>query len=169
MPIPRRFQDILKLNRFPITHETYSGESPYDPEPEEVRNLVEVGNRFRGNLINETVYIEDKLEKYLAKHFHNDPKKGNKLPEEMSFDQKLKEFRSTPAANNFPGLRDDLSYLNRLRNTLAHGKLIFEHRTGELKIYNARHSRTVILTKALRAEIEEKVSRVEESLNRLFV
>jgi hypothetical protein len=68
MPIPRRFQDILKLNRFQITHETSPDESPYEAESEKVRDLVEVGNRFRGNLIHETVYIEDKLEKYLKKH-----------------------------------------------------------------------------------------------------
>jgi hypothetical protein len=86
----------------------------------------------------------------------------------MSFDQKLKEFRSIPAISNLPGLLDDLDYLNRPRNTLAHGKLILEHRTGQLKIYNARHLRTVILSKALRSEIEEKAARAEESLIRLL-
>ena len=88
MPIPRKFQEILKLNRFPITHETSRNESPYAAEPEKLRNSVEVGNRFRGDVINETVYIEDKLEQCLAKHFHNHPKKLNKLPK-MSFDQKF--------------------------------------------------------------------------------
>ena len=32
MPIPRKFQEILKLNRFPITHETLPNESPYAAE-----------------------------------------------------------------------------------------------------------------------------------------
>ena len=41
--------------------------------------------------MNETVYIEDKLEQCLAKHFHNHPKKLNKLPK-MSFNQKFEGF-----------------------------------------------------------------------------
>ena len=94
----------------------------------------------------------------------NDPKKSDKL-EKMTFAKKAKRFRSVAKE----GPQDDLNYLVGFRNTLAHGKLIYEPQTGQLKIYNRKHSEWVVLTEALRAEIDEKVIRVDEVLNGLLV
>jgi hypothetical protein len=150
---------MFESKHFTITLQTAPGEEA-DLPPEETQKLLEGVSRFRGDVINETIYIEYKLEKYLAR---NDPKKSDKL-EKMTFAKKAKRFRSVAKE----GPQDDLIYLVGFRNTLAHGKLIYEPQTGQLKIYNRKHSEWVVLTEALRAEIDEKVIRVDEFLNGLI-
>jgi hypothetical protein len=72
------------------------------------------------------------------------------------------------AKNDVPGPPDDLIYLVRFRNTLAHGKLVYERQNGQLKIWNRTTAEVAVLTEALRAEIDEKVMRVDESLSKLI-
>ena len=86
----------------------------------------------------------------------------------MTFEKKAKLLRSIPAADQIPGHLDDLIFLGRFRNTLAHGRLVYVPRTGQLKIWNRRTSEETIVSKASRAEIDEKVIRVDDFLNSLL-
>jgi hypothetical protein len=152
-----------------VTLQTAPGEDA-DLPGEETKKLVQEASKFRGDVVNQVVYIEDKLNQYFARYFHDNPEKSEKL-QSRPFDRKARQFRSivrSTATNDVPGPQDDLIWLGELRNTLAHGKLIYEPRTGQLKIWNRRTSHLIILTEALRAENDEKVIRVDEFLNGLL-
>jgi hypothetical protein len=82
-----RNKEMFEPNRSTITLQTGpDDEDDYLPA-EEAQKLLEVASRFRGDVINETVYIEDKLHKYLARYFRNDPKKSDEL-RKMTFEKK---------------------------------------------------------------------------------
>jgi hypothetical protein len=91
------------------------GEENYLPA-EEVQKLLEVASRFRGNVINETIFIEDKLHKYLASHCRDGSKKSDEL-RKMTIERKARRFRSVVAKNDVPDAQDNLIYL-------AHGSLM---------------------------------------------
>jgi hypothetical protein len=79
------------------------GEENYLPA-EEVQKLLEVASRFRGDVINETIFIEDKLHKYLASHCRDGSKKSDEL-RKMTFERKARRFRSVAAKNDVPTLK----------------------------------------------------------------
>ena len=160
---------MFESKHFTITFQTAPGEDA-DLPGEEAQKLVQEASRFRGDVVNQVVYIEDKLNQYFARYFHDSSEKSEKL-QSRPFDRKARRFRSIvrgAATNDVPGPEDDLIWLGELRNTRAHGKLIYEPRTGQLKIWNRRTSHLIILTESLRTEIDEKVTRVDVLLNGLL-
>jgi hypothetical protein len=60
--------------------------------------------RFRGDVINETIFIEDKLHKYLASQCRDGSKKSDEL-RKMTFERKARRFRSVVAKNDVPTLK----------------------------------------------------------------
>ena len=138
-----------------------------DLPPEKAKRLINRASRFRGEVVNQMVFIEHKLTEYLARCFRDMPKKRAEL-DSMKFNRKARIFQAIVAMRNVPTPADDLIYLGEFRDTLAHGTLIYETRTGRLKIDNRKTLKVEILTGTLRSEIDKKVIRVDEFLNSLL-
>jgi hypothetical protein len=157
---------MFESNHFTIRLQTGPDEDAYLP-PEKVQKLLKRASGFRGDVINQLVFIDDKLRQYLDRYFCDNPKKRDEL-RSMTFNRIARVFRAIVAKKNVPNPADDLIYLGQFRDSLAHGMLIYEPRTRQLKIHNQKTGDLEALSTALRTEIDEKVIRVDEFLNGLL-
>ena len=79
---------MFESKYFTIRLEIGPDEDAYLPH-EKVQKLLKQASRIRGDVITQLVFIDDKLNQYLARYFCNNPKKGDEL-RSMTFNRKAR-------------------------------------------------------------------------------
>jgi hypothetical protein len=138
---------------------------------EKTEELLQAASRFRGDVINQIVVIEGKVDQCLANYFCDDHKKKDDLlwlvlrQRAIGFSSKLGVLS---AITKDTSIQADADYLNSVRNAFAHSVLVYDVPNDQLKLWDGENLKFVVLSDNLQAEIDEYVTRVDEFLNRLL-
>jgi hypothetical protein len=114
-------------------------------DPKEVENLVEYVKRVnqkRGELLNETINLENIIEDYIATHFCSDKNKIREFKTlivwKMNFDRKINILKSIVNDHHkewfqgkYPDFFTDVRKIQSLRNDLAHMSLPVNLKSGD--------------------------------------
>ena len=171
------FRYMFDASYFTITIQ-HDPDQPIEISHEEAQRLLQAGNKFRGDVINELIHLEHKIERFIVGYFCDDARKRDDLlwlilrHRSMNFRNKVRVLFSIlkDAMNmDVTAAQKNLEHLTEIRNRLAHGDLIYDVRKSDLKISyrEGKNLKFLILTEALRADLDAKVQNVDEYLNRL--
>ena len=157
-------------SRFRIMLQVAPGEDAHLLD-EKAEELLQAASRFRGEVINQIVIIEGKLDQYLGNYFCGDQQKKDDFlwlvlrQRPMNLSSKL---RILYAITNDTSIQADADYLNSMHNAFAHSVAVYNVPSDQLKLWGPGNLEFVVLSDDLRAEIDEYVTRVDEFLNRLL-
>lgn len=169
---------MFKSSYFTLTILTIH-DKPITLPPDKAEQLVQTGSKFRGDIINEMIHLEHKIERFLESYFCVEKSKRDNFlwlilrHRSMTFSNKVRVFFSILKDTlnmDISGIKSNLDDLITIRNRLAHGDLAYDSGDDALKISykDGKDMKFLVLTAALKGDVDDKVKNVDHFLNRLL-